>query len=90
MGFHPYFQLTDSPRDQWKVHLAARDQYVLSDVLIPTGERKPVQFSDPQPLAGTQLDTVFGGLVRGDDGKARFSVQGKQQKIEVIYGRSSP
>jgi len=86
MGFHPYFQLHDSPRDQWKVHLAAREEYLLSNVLIPTGERRPITFTDPQPLAGAQLDNVFGTLVHGEDGKAHFSVQGKQEKIEVIYG----
>jgi aldose 1-epimerase len=86
MGFHPYFQLHDAPRDQWKVHLAAREEYLLSNVLIPTGEKKPVAVSDPQPLAGTQLDNVFGSLIRGEDGKAHFWVQGKQEKLEVIYG----
>jgi aldose 1-epimerase len=86
IGYHPYFQLHDAPRDEWQVHLAAREQYVLSDVLIPTGERKPHSFKDPQPLAGAQLDTVFGALVRGADGRAHFSVTGKQEKISVIYG----
>ena len=86
IGYHPYFQLQDAPRDDWQVHLAAREQYVLSDVLIPTGERRPHQFRDPQPLGGAQLDTVFGSLVRGEDGRAHFSVTGKQQKIEVVYG----
>jgi aldose 1-epimerase len=86
LGYHPYFQLHDAPRDQWAVHLAARDQYVLSNVLIPTGERRPVRYSDPQPLAGVQLDDVFGSLVRSDDGRAHFSVEGKQEKISVNYG----
>ena len=45
LGYHPYFQLHDAPRDQWKVHLAAREQYVLSDVLIPTGECGPIEFT---------------------------------------------
>ena len=90
MGFHPYFRLHDSPRDSWKVHLAARDLYLLSDVLIPTGERRPSTFTDPQPLAGTQLDNVFGSLVRGADGRAHFSVQGKAEKISVIYGPKFP
>ena len=34
IGYHPYFQLTDSPRDDWKVHLAARDNVELSNLLI--------------------------------------------------------
>ena len=86
IGFHPYFQLHDAPRDQWKVHLAARDHLALSKMLIPTGERKPVEFADPFPLAGVSLDDVFGGLVRDAAGRATFSVEGAHEKISVIYG----
>ena len=86
IGFHPYFRLPDSHRDSWKVHLAARDHVVLSNVLIPTGERKPVELADPVPLATTQLDDVFTNLVRGADGKAEFWVDDGKQRISVIYG----
>jgi aldose 1-epimerase len=90
IGFHPYFQLHDAPRDQWKVHVAARERLVLSNLLIPTGERQPVTFAAPQSLAETQFDDVFTALVRSEDGKARFSVAGKQEKITVIYGPKYP
>jgi len=86
IGFHPYFQLHDAPRDQWKVHLAARDHLVLSKMVIPTGERKPVEFADPLPLAGVALDDVFGGLVRDASDRATFSVEGAHEKISVTYG----
>jgi aldose 1-epimerase len=86
VGYHPYFQVHDAPRDQWKVHLAARDHMELTSQLIPTGGHKPVAFPDPMPLQGTQLDDVFGNLVRGSDGKAEFWVQGKDQKVSVVYG----
>jgi len=86
VGYHPYFQLHDAPRDQWKVHLAARDRLVLSNMLIPTGERKPVEFQNPLPLAGVTLDDVFGGLVRDASERATFSVEGAHEKISVIYG----
>jgi aldose 1-epimerase len=86
IGYHPYFQLHDAPRDQWKVHLAARDRLVLSKMVIPTGERKPVEFPDPLPLAGVALDDVFGGLVRDASERATFSVEGAHEKISVIYG----
>jgi aldose 1-epimerase len=86
IGYHPYFQLDDVPRDQWKVHLAARDHLVLNNLLIPTGESKPVEFADPHPLHVSQLDDVFSGLVRGADGRARFWVQGQKQRISVTYG----
>jgi aldose 1-epimerase len=82
IGFHPYFQLHDAPRDAWKVHLAARDHVVLSKQLTPTGETKPVEYPDPMPLAGAYLDDVFTGLPPN----AEFWVQGKQEKIAVHYG----
>jgi len=90
IGFHPYFQLHDAPRDQWKVHLAARDHMVLSNLLIPTGESKPVEFADPQPLKGTALDDVFSNLVRGSNGQARFWVEGAKERITVSYGPKYP
>jgi len=86
IGFHPYFQLHDLPRDQWSVHLAARDHLLLDDDLIPTGAREPVALADPHSLQARQLDDVFGNLIRDEDGAARFWVQGKEQKITVEYG----
>ena len=44
------------------VHVAARDKLTLSPQLIPTGERTPVEFPDPLPLKGVQLDDVFSNL----------------------------
>jgi aldose 1-epimerase len=90
IGYHPYFTLHDAPRDKWKVHMPAKEHMVLSNVLIPTGETKPVEFSDPQALEGIQLDDVFSGLVRGADGRAEFSVQGNKEKISVFYGPKYP
>jgi aldose 1-epimerase len=86
VGYHPYFRLYDAPRDRWKVHLAARDHLVLNDQLIPTGERKPVEFADPYPLERSQLDDVFAGLVRGADGRAVFRVEGARERVSVVYG----
>jgi len=86
VGYHPYFQVSDTPRDQWKVHVAAREQVVLSPQLIPTGERKPVTLPEAVSLEGTQLDDVFTNLVRDASGRAEFWVQGASQKVSVIYG----
>jgi aldose 1-epimerase len=90
IGFHPFFNVPDSPRDQWKVHLAARDHLVLTNLLVPTGERKPVEFADPLLLQGVQLDDVFSNLVRGPDGRAEFWVEGKKERITVSYGPKFP
>lgn len=86
VGYHPYFRLHDTPRDDWTVHLAARNHLPLDQYLIPTGAREPVGFGDPHPLRLRQLDDVFDGLIRDDDGFARFWVQGKNERITVAYG----
>ena len=86
IGYHPYFRLQAAPRDDWKVHLAAREHVVLNDTLTPTGERKPVAFTDPYPLAGSKLDDVFTGLVRGGDNRAQFWVEGGSERLTVTYG----
>ena len=75
VGYHPYFQVPGAPRDAWRAHLPAREHIVLSDQLIPTGERRPVAQTGPRPLAGTQLDDVFTGLVRDASGKSEFRVE---------------
>ena len=86
IGFHPYFRLDDTPRDGWRVHVAARERLVLDGFLIPTGERVPAQVADPHPLAGTFFDDVFGSLIRDPDGRARFWFAGECQRIAVTYG----
>jgi len=85
IGFHPYFQLHDAARDDWKVHIAARDHVELDGNLIPTGKRRPIEFRDPHPLAEGPLDDVFTNLIR-EDGLARFWVTGNQERITVTYG----
>jgi len=86
IGFHPYFRLHDAPRDEWKVHIAARDHVELDQFLIPTGARQLARFADPHPLRGNQLDDVFTGLIRGLDGMARFWVEGTRERLSVAYG----
>jgi aldose 1-epimerase len=86
VGFHPYFQLHDCPRDEWTAHLAARDHLLLDASLIPTGAREPSPFSDPHPLRARPLDDGFANLVLDSDGRARFWAAGTTQKITVAYG----
>jgi|HigsolmetaAR201D_1030396.scaffolds.fasta_scaffold03542_7 Galactose mutarotase and related enzymes len=86
IGFHPYYQINDAPRDEWTVGISARDHVVLSNLLIPTGERKPVSLPNPLSLANTQLDDVFTNLIRDDQGNAEFWVKGRQEKISVVFG----
>ena len=82
IGYHPYYQIGDAPRDQWKVHLAAKNHYELSEKLIPAGATKPIDLPDPVSLAGRQLDDVFGAVNHEDE----FWVQGARQRISIRYG----
>jgi aldose 1-epimerase len=86
IGYHTYYQLDDAPRDQWKVHIPAKDHLVVSKLLLPSGETRAMDLADPLALAGLHLDDLFTGLVRGNDGRAEFFVQGNKQKISVLYG----
>ena len=78
IGFHPFFRLGDAARDQWRVHVAARERLLLNAALIPTGLTEANPFADSQPLAGIQLDDVFGSLVR--------DAEGVRERVTVAYG----
>src|SRR5215471_10975466 len=90
IGFHPYFQLTDSPRDEWTLSVPARLHYLLASNKIPTGETEAVEkmFPDPKSVAvkDFELDDVFGDLVRDARGRASVLYRGKSQQIEVQIG----
>ena len=86
VGYHPYFRLHEVHRNEWHVHLAARDHLTLNAQLIPTGESKPLEFADPHSLSAGQLDDVFANLVRDADGLARFYVEGGRERVTVNYG----
>src|SRR5687768_241570 len=42
IGFHPFFQLTDSPRDEWTLSVAARTHWPLTDDKMPVGVTQPI------------------------------------------------
>jgi aldose 1-epimerase len=89
IGFHPYFQLTDSTRDEWTIAVGAKTQWVLAQFL-PTGETQPIEkfFPDPTavPLKDYDLDHVFGDLVRDPSGRAVMTLKGKSQQLDVVLG----
>ncbi len=86
LGYHPYFQLADAPRDEWRVHVAARERLVLDEFLIPTGRAEPSRAADPHVLGSGPLDDVFTDLVREPDGTAEFWVRQERAKIAVRFG----
>ena len=90
IGFHPYFQLTDSRRDEWILSVAARTHWPLLPSKMPTGETQPIGsfFPDPHAVAlkDVDLDDVFTDLVRDGAGRAVMSVKGKSQRLDVALG----
>jgi aldose 1-epimerase len=90
IGFHPYFQLTDSPRDEWTISVGARTEWLLAENKVPTGATRSIEelFPDPRvaPLKDYNLDHVFGDLVRDRDGRAVMTVKGKSQALDVLVG----
>ncbi len=86
IGFHPWYQIPETPRDRWKVHLPVREHFVLSPKLTPTGESKPIDFPDPTPLSGRQFDDVFGGV----DSSAEFALEADGRKVSVRFGPKFP
>jgi aldose 1-epimerase len=90
IGFHPYFQLTDSPRDDWTMRIGAKKHWLLNSDKIPTGETMPIEqmFPDPDRIAlkDYNLDDVFSDLVRDADGRALMRVKGKSQQLELLFG----
>lgn len=90
VGYHPYFRLTDSMRDDWTVSLGARTHWVLAQNKVPTGETRPIEsvFPDPKTIVLKEYDVdhVFGDLVRDGSGRAVMTVKGKAQELDVIVG----
>jgi aldose 1-epimerase len=86
LGFHTYFRIEDSPRDEWKAHVPSRDRVVANEALIPTGEIRSISGPEPPSLHGVVLDDAFVNLTRDNAGKAEFRVEGARQKIRAVFG----
>lgn len=89
-GYHPYFR-PDGPREEWTLSVGAKNHWIVSPQLIPTGEKEPADNFLPGAknftLGKTLIDDNFSDLERGPDGLGRISVKGKSQKIDVLYGK---
>ena len=90
IGFHPYFQLTDSPRDTWTLSVGARTHWLLTSNKVPTGDTEPIERFFPTPQAASlgdySLDDVFTDLRRDAEGRATVAVSGRSQRLEIGLG----
>jgi aldose 1-epimerase len=90
VGFHPYFQLPDVPIEDATAWIPVRSHVETDNLLVATGETKPVDFKNPVALRDRRFDDGFTDLVRDDSGRAIFSFEGKGRKIEVTFGAKYP
>ena len=90
IGFHPYFQLTDSPREEWRIAIGAKTHWKLEPSKLPTGETEPITRFLPDPkhvlVKDVMLDDIFTDLERDARGQATLSLIGKAQQVDVLIG----
>ena len=90
IGFHPYFQLTDSPREEWRLAVGAKTHWLLDASKLPTGQTQPITAILPTPkqipVKDVTLDDIFTDLERDAQGRATMSVIGKTQQLDVVVG----
>jgi aldose 1-epimerase len=94
IGFHPYYKLTDSSREEWTISVPLRKRWLLLPTKIPSGETEAIEnfFPNPQSAAlkDYNLDDVFSDLVRDAQGRAHIVLKGKQQQLEIMIGPNWP
>jgi aldose 1-epimerase len=86
IGFHPYYQIPDIPRDQWILHMPARKAVVADERRLPTGEFKAMELPNPLPLKGITLDDGFADLARDGNGRSKFIIEAGAKKLELLFG----
>jgi aldose 1-epimerase len=91
-GYHPYFK-PDGPREEWTLGIGARQHWLTDEALIPSGETQPTEKRLPGAakvfsLGKTFIDDVFSDLDRDAEGLGRIWVEGRTQKIEVVFDRN--
>jgi aldose 1-epimerase len=73
-GFHPYLRLDPERIDALELRNPAAAYYRSDDRQIPIGRETvsgtELDFRDSRPIGSTRMDTAFGDLERGPDGRA--------------------
>jgi len=86
VAFHPYFTLTDAPRDEWSMTIPAPELVDVDDRLIPTGTHRPAALPETVGLKDRAFDTGFSGV----DSSRDFIVSGRRQRLALRFGPKYP
>ena len=97
VGFHPYFQLTDSRRDDWTISVGARTRWKLLPNKVPSGETEPIErffpnpasvgAARPRPRRRLQRSRARRTRPRHDDAARQGAASGRRVRTE-LPGRS--
>ena len=94
IGFHPYFQLTDSVRNQWTLDVGAHTHWLVDANRIPTGQTESAdtffegdRHAVPLSRFATRgIDASFSDLERDAQGRGKVTIQGVKQSLSVTLG----
>jgi aldose 1-epimerase len=89
LGYHPYYQLTDSPREEWVITVPARTRWFLNYQKVPTGQTESADKFFPGgkgALKDYNLDDVFSDLNRDAQGRSTVTLKGRKQQLDIMLG----
>jgi galactose mutarotase-like enzyme len=84
-GYHPYLQLPDVPRAEWRVEMPTMRHLMLDDTGIPNGATAE-SGAVAEPLGDKLFDDGFDQVAES----AVFAVSGDRRRLEVCFERGYP
>lgn len=84
-GYHPYVQLADAPRAEWRIEMPAMRHLILDDRGIPNGATAD-SCAVSGPLGDKLFDDGFDQVAEG----AVFAVSGGGRRLEVCFEQGYP
>ncbi len=83
-GWHPYLSVPDAPRAAWALHLPAREELLLDDRLLPTGERA-LRPAEADPIGVRTFDHLYAlGATRA------FALETGARRLDVTFDEGYP
>lgn len=83
-GFHPYLHLPGPPRHEWRLRLPAREQLMLDERALPTGEMRKLP-AESEPIFMRACDDHF-ALSRD----RRFELVGGDRRLTLAFDSAYP
>ncbi|MBK9180419.1 MAG: aldose 1-epimerase [Acidimicrobiales bacterium] len=83
-GWHPYLSVPDAPRAAWELHLPEREELLLDDRLVPTGQRA-ARPAEHDPIGVRVFDDLYAlGSIR------TFALRAGARRLDVTFDEGYP